>query len=282
MATPNLFIPYLKHNEFTELTAKIFKESGVDACWAERSLGCENAVVILARVEAAEDFSWMQALSDKSGGFCVLRLDENVVPIVFYCGHRLEGAPGDTWESYFEQLCGVTWAEDMADFNGVPCFLAEMPSPKPEGVWTRVAFTFASGDAFARAGAQAKAGGLSIQGWRWFEQRTPLADLPLVIMEKLGPCDVALVNFFAKQLDAYAAAVSLLPGEKVAWWWFDPVHDVESGEGSGAADFISAWYHVAIIVGEAAGVIRWPQKESGVLLAFESSCHTVHLGTING
>jgi hypothetical protein len=265
MAIANLFVPYLKPNEFAALVAKIMGEPGMDAWWAERFLGCDNAVVVLASIDGTENVSWAQALTKESGGFCVTRRDFNAVPVVFNSGYLLEAALGDTWEHCFEELCGVTWQEDMANLNGLARFGIKMPTPSANPTWTRVAFSFTSDAAFARAAVEATMEGLSIRtsGWRSLERMTPLAGLPFIIMEKCGECDVALVDFLSKRLDAYAAAVELRSGCKAALWWFDPANGIQAWEGHGSVDVVDAWYRLAIIMGEAAGVIRWPRKQSG-------------------
>src|SRR5437867_755529 len=119
MGTANLFIPYVGSGEFQALASGIAGDPGTNSWWTEIPLGCPDAAVVVARVKGAEIAGWLRAVSRETGGFCVAQSDERSEPMIYYSGSGLAGLAYDTWSGCFEELCGLTWRENMAAFDSV-------------------------------------------------------------------------------------------------------------------------------------------------------------------
>ncbi|MFL6447364.1 MAG: hypothetical protein ACJ746_06695 [Bryobacteraceae bacterium] len=98
-----------------------------------------------------------------------------------------------------------------------------------------------------------------LTGWRWTEQRTPVADVSILILDHTGAANIELLSRLAHDFDTHGTALEFRPGDGFSWWWFHPQNEPSSGEGCEAMQFIEIWYDLAKLVVEGAGCIRGPR-----------------------
>lgn len=225
----NLFVPYLLEGEFRAPSRDSLVEMPLS----------EGRVSILTRVRAGNELAWAESMSRETSGFA-MSLGETIT--VFYAGYRCGASPQLDWNTCFSLSTGLQNVPNLPELTG------ELGAPPVHQAlsrpWSRAAFLTLPDGATGNYG---------------IKTITPLAGLPLQIIDRNGTCDPTELARQAKQFDSYGAALEVVDNTRSwRWWWLEPTGEVTSGEAPSGAEVLQTWFDLAKLAGEGAGCVRLP------------------------
>lgn len=265
----------------------------------------QDAVSVLAHRQSGSgsmDMGLPRALSAIGGGFAAAvdsrRFSDQYRLNVYYAGGLIEaidcsfdagtlpagtllrGGPCDDESIYaaFERLYGEVTGGLPHELRAGPETETESWLIRPAGgpgtrspadeTVSRIAIAGVEEQIFQVAAASLPAA--ERDGWQWLGARTPVAQIPYVLLRSSGMLDQTLVGRLASKCEASTAALQWQAADprgtalaSFTWLAAEPDGTGSRGEDRGAVAFAERWAALTVTMGESPGILRWPESTPG-------------------